>query len=377
MVRETKRYCRMTKVEGGFEQVCDSDDVGSSSSSSSPSSVGSANDGSSIRGIAVGGGEEAVDGKDEAAAAAAAAAKSHQLSLLPRIVVTHGEPCALRPRSSFPSAFKVVARTMTEGRLTPKLAACITKGSYDEVWVPTPWHVQEFLKREVGQALPEAAPGALDFYAGVEAAVAAGGIGSGGDGGSSGSDTDSSLPPSASSDDSSSPSSSSTRPHPPPIAAKVSPIAVEVAPQQQQQQQQQQEQQQPWLVAVAETVDGKFLDPLKVHDMTSQEAASLLHPKILWNHSAFSSSLFLSSSPTTSSSSSPATSSGDGNRTGAAVVPPTPLSSSSDCGVLQGDSNRKRFVVVSVFKWGHRKGWDVLLEVVHVIYTIHTCWLVG
>ena len=33
----------------------------------------------------------------------------------------------------------------------------------------------------------------------------------------------------------------------------------------------------------------------------------------------------------------------------------------SDCGAAPGKAGR-RFVVASVFKWGHRKGWDVLLE---------------
>jgi hypothetical protein len=70
-----QRYCRMTASDNGLEQICDGPIEHQ-------------------RGIKV----------SEADAV-----------LKPRIVITHGEPCAMRARSAFPNAIAIIARTMTEG----------------------------------------------------------------------------------------------------------------------------------------------------------------------------------------------------------------------------------------------------------------------
>ena len=281
------RYCRMKKQDDGetFAQVCDrpSSDLKDSDNSLNinahipPLDTGPSNDASNPL-------------------------RTSSRLRNRRVVVTHGEPCALKARDHFPAALAVIGRTMTEtSTLSAKQRACLVLAAADELWIPTPWGAQvlvdDFKRNEL-----------------------------------------------------------------------ANPAAVAVVP---------------------ETVDGTFLDPALVEQaLDFPNAEALLHPTKLWRYGVAREATPSIAKPTRANT--PAAFSEPAG-TAATVLAETPsdnavaqdaaapvaaaaaaaeaaaakefrIEDSSDCGLARGHRERQRFVVVSVFKWGHRKGWDVLLE---------------
>jgi hypothetical protein len=288
------RYCRMEKLRDGdtFAQVCDrpsSDDnrgrvdvIDSNSRSSDYGDVDSShsrgNSGSSS-----GHDSQHEEGGDH---------PSHPPLRPPiaprppnrRVVVSHGEPCALKPRTHFPNALAVVARTMTEtSALSAQQRECLKLAAADELWVPTPWGAEVL----ANDAVINVAGWAMHHGAAV--------------------------------------------------------VAV-----------------------VPETVDGDFLDPALVETeiLGPADTAALAGPTRLWQYGASpaaAKAVATATAATASASAAPALREPE-EAGAAAAVALERLGVSSDCGLARHDLQRQRFVVVSIFKWGHRKGWDVLLE---------------
>jgi len=132
--------------------------------------------------------------------------------------------------------------------------------------------------------------------------------------------------------------------------------------------------------AVAEAVDGAFLDPRLARSdiggsLSRGDLRALAAPQRLWNHSST-----LPAAPLPALASSPSASASAAAAAAAAAAAVDKASKAadsvkaasgsdgddgsgvSDCALEAADPRRARFVAVSVFKWGHRKGWDVLLE---------------
>ena len=76
--------------------------------------------------------------------------------------IEHGEPCGMRrwPRKGGGRPWRVVARAMSEGALTASSAQCLAAA--DEVWVPTAWHVDAFVRGGVPRAALHVVPEPVD-----------------------------------------------------------------------------------------------------------------------------------------------------------------------------------------------------------------------
>ena len=68
------------------------------------------------------------------------------------VAIEHGDPCAMRSWTASTRPLWVIARSMSEGDLPEEQASCLKDGHADEVWVPTAWHVNRFIKAGVPAA---------------------------------------------------------------------------------------------------------------------------------------------------------------------------------------------------------------------------------
>ena len=77
------------------------------------------------------------------------------------LAIEHGEPCGMR---SWQRArpWRVIARAMSEGDLSPSNAQCLSRA--DEVWVPTQWHVDRFVAAGVRASSLVVMPEAVDVH---------------------------------------------------------------------------------------------------------------------------------------------------------------------------------------------------------------------
>ena len=76
------------------------------------------------------------------------------------LAIEHGEPCGMRHWSPHGRPWRVIARAMSEGDLSPSNARCLAGA--DEVWVPTQWHVERFVAAGVRHSSLFVMPEAVD-----------------------------------------------------------------------------------------------------------------------------------------------------------------------------------------------------------------------
>jgi hypothetical protein len=102
----------------------------------------------------------------------------------------------------------------------------------------------------------------------------------------------------------------------------------------------------PLLVYVPETVDGDYYSSSKVQEVSPEELIPVQQPIKLWN---YSSPTFIDSSSVMFENKS-------------IIIKEKGVEENGKRNKIINKEKRSKFTIVSVFKWGYRKGWDVLLE---------------